>query len=160
MTAMFSENRRNPVSNTKHEASPGPSAEAFGSVPSRKAIWAGRVLSALGVLFLAFDATLKVLRLPAAVEGTTQLGYPASVLLGLGLLQVACLVLYLVPRTAVLGAVLWTGYLGGAVATHVRVGHPLFSHVLFPVYVATLLWAGLWLRDRRVRRLLPFGASS
>ena len=73
----------------------------------------------------------------------------------LGIVQLVCLAFYLVPRTAVLGAVLWTGYLGGAVATHVRIGHPLFSHVLFPVYVAVLLWVGLWLRDERLRTVLP-----
>jgi DoxX-like family len=123
--------------------------------PSMKALWAGRILSGLAVLFLLFDATIKVLELPVAVEGTTQLGYPATVLFGLGIVQLACLVVYLVPRTSVLGAVLWTGYLGGAVATHVRIGHPLFSHTLFPIYVAALLWGGLWLRDARLRALLP-----
>jgi hypothetical protein len=123
--------------------------------PSRKALWAGRVMSGFASLFLLFDATLKVLELPASIEGSGQLGYPQSVVFGLGLVQAACLVLYLVPRTAVLGAVLWTAYLGGAVATHVRVGSPLFSHTLFPIYVAVLLWGGLWLRDLRLRELLP-----
>jgi hypothetical protein len=108
---------------------------------------------------MLFDATLKVLQLPVAVQGTTQLGYPESVVFGLGLVQLACLVLYLVPRTSVLGAVLWTGYLGGAIATHVRLGNPLFSHILFPVYVAAFFWAGLWLRDERLRAVLPFRAS-
>jgi hypothetical protein len=127
---------------------------------SPKSIWAGRIVSGIAVLFLIFDATLKVLRLPAAVEGTAQLGYPTSVLFGLGVVQIVCIVLYLVPRTAVLGAILWTGYLGGAVATHVRIGHPLFSHVLFPVYVALLLWGGLWLRDLRLRALIPVRATT
>ena len=122
---------------------------------TRFQLWSGRTLSALAVLFLLFDATMKVLQLPAAVEGTVKLGYPPGVLLGLGIVQLACLAVYLVPRTSVLGAVLWTGYLGGAVATHVRVGDPLFSHVLFPVYVAALLWGGLWLRDARLRAVLP-----
>ena len=126
---------------------------------SGAALWTGRILSGLSVAFLAFDATMKVLQLPAAVEGTVQLGYPEHVLLGIGLVQVACLILYVVPRTAVLGALLWTGYLGGAVATHVRVGHPMFSHTLFPIYVATMLWAGLWLRDLRLRALLPLRKS-
>jgi|SRR6185295_16236944 len=121
---------------------------------SRKQLWTGRVLSGLAVLFLAFDATIKLLKLPPAVEGTTQLGYPESVIVALGIVQAVCLILYLMPRTSALGAILWTGYLGGAVATHVRVGNPLFSHVLFPIYVAALLWGGLWLRDRRVRGLL------
>lgn len=124
------------------------------SQPSRKALWAGRILSGLAVLFLAFDATIKLLQLAPAVEGTTQLGYPASVIVPLGLIQLACLIVYLIPRTSALGAILWTGYLGGAIATHVRLENPLFSHVLFPIYVAALLWAGLWLRDQRVRALL------
>ena len=129
------------------------------TTPSTRALWAGRVLSSLGSLFLAFDAIGKVLRVPQALEGTATLGYPASVVLPLGVVQLICLALYVLPRTAVLGAVLWTGYLGGAIATHVRVGNPLFSHVLFPVYVAALLWGGLWLRDRRLRRLLPLRAT-
>jgi hypothetical protein len=123
-----------------------------------KAMWAGRILSGLAILFLLFDATVKVLQLPVAVQGTKELGYPESVIFGLGVVQVVCLVAYLVPRTSVLGAILWTGYLGGAIATHVRVGHPLFSHVLFPVYVAALLWGGLWLRDERLRAVLPVRA--
>ena len=114
----------------------------------------GRIVSGLAVLFLAFDAGMKLFAMPAAVEGTAQLGYPASALLGIGIVQLVCLALYLIPRTAVLGAVLWTGYLGGAVATHVRVESPLFTHTLFPVYVAAMLWAGLWLRDRRVKTMV------
>lgn len=124
-------------------------------VISRNARRAGVIVSAVPVLFLAVDLTLKLLRLAPAVEGTAQLGYPTSVVLPLGILQLVCLVLYLMKRTSVLGAILWTGYLGGAVATHVRLGNPLFSHVLFPVFVGALLWLGLWLRDARVRALLP-----
>jgi hypothetical protein len=124
-------------------------------VVTRTARRAGLAISAVPVLFLAVDLTVKLLRLAPAMESTAQLGYSTSVVLPLGLLQLACLVLYLVPRTSGLGAVLWTGYLGGAVATHVRLGNPLFSHILFPVFVAALLWLGLWLRDARVRRLLP-----
>ena len=120
---------------------------------SNKAIWTGRILSGLAVLFLAFDISLKLLQVPMAVEGTTQLGYPASSLFGIGVLQLICLIVYLIPRTAIIGAILWTGYLGGAIATHVRVGNPLFTHILFPIYVAAFLWAGLWLRDRRVGAL-------
>ena len=119
-----------------------------------RVLWFGRVLSGLAVLFLVFDATMKVLRLPAAVDGTVALGYPASVIVPLGIVQIALLVLYLIPRVAPLGAILWTGYLGGAIATHVRLENPLFTHVLFPIYVAALLWGGLWLRDARVRALL------
>ena len=116
--------------------------------------WAGWVLSGIAVLFLLFDAGIKVLKLPFAVEATTQLGYPASTIVPIGLLEIGCLILYLVPRTSVLGAILWTGYLGGAVATHVRAGSPLLGFTLFPTYVAALLWAGLWLRDDRVRAVL------
>lgn len=115
---------------------------------------AGRIVSGLGVLFLAFDAIFKLFAPPEAIAGTAQLGWQPSVIVPLGVLQLVLLVLYLVPRTAVLGAILWTGYLGGAVATHVRVDNPLFSHVLFPTYIAALLWGGLWLRDVRVRALL------
>jgi hypothetical protein len=121
----------------------------------KRDLWIGRVLSGFAVLFLSFDAAVKLLRLPMAIDGTTQLGYPAGVVLPLGVVQVVCLALYVIPRTSVLGAVLWTGYLGGAIATHVRLGNPLFTHILFPVYVALLLWGGLWLHDRRLRVLLP-----
>lgn len=123
--------------------------------PGRRAIWAGRILSGAAVLFLLFDAVVKVLQVAPAVEATVQLGYPVSVIRGIGILEIAFLVAYLLPRTSLLGVILWTGYLGGAVATHVRVGSPLFSHTLFPIYIAALLWAGLWLRDRRLRALLP-----
>lgn len=129
---------------------------AFTAALSRNQLWTGRVLSGLAVLFLLFDAIGKVMRPAAVIEGTTQLGWPVSVILPLGIIQLLCLLAYLTPRTAFLGAILWTGYLGGAVATHVRIGNPLFSHVLFPVYIAALLWGGLWLRDRRLRALLPF----
>lgn len=117
------------------------------------ALWAGRVLSALAALFLVFDGGIKVLQLAPAVEGSAQLGYAADVTLALGVLQLACLAAYLLPRTAPLGAVLLTGYLGGAVATHVRAGSPVFS-VVFPVLIGALLWGGLSLRDTRARALL------
>ena len=123
--------------------------------PSRTARYAGWAMTAFAALFLAFDASMKLLQVPMAVSTTTELGYPASVIFKLGVLQLICLILYLVPRTAVLGALLWTGYLGGAIATHVRVQNPLFSHVLFPIYVALLLWGGLWLRYPRLRSLIP-----
>jgi hypothetical protein len=121
---------------------------------SRTQVRTGRILSGLAVLFLTFDAGMKLLQLPVAVEGTVQLGYPANTIFPIGVIQVVCLIAYLIPRTSPIGAILWTGYLGGAIATHVRVGSPLFTHVLFPIYVAALLWSGLWLRDGRVRGLL------
>lgn len=125
---------------------------------STLAVWAARILASLAVVFLAFDTTLHILRLGPAVEGTVQLGYPPGVVVWLGVIQLVCLGLYLVPRTAPIGAVLWTGYLGGAIATHVRLENPLFSHTLFPVYVALLLWLPLYLRDERVRRLVTSAA--
>ena len=89
------------------------------------------------------------------MEGTAQLGYPAAVVFGIGVLELLCLAAYAFPPTAVLGAVLLTGYLGGAVATHVRVGSPLFTHILFPIYVAALIWGGLYLREGQLRGLVP-----
>lgn len=125
-------------------------------VPSgRRAIVAGHVLTAVTALFLTFDTVMKVLGLAPAVEATTGLGYPAGSVVGIGLIQLVCLVLYLVPRTSVLGAILLTGYLGGAIATHVRVGSPLLTHTLFPIYVGLLLWGGLYLREARLRDLVP-----
>jgi DoxX-like protein len=133
---------------------------APGATSPRRLLVAGRILSGIPVLFLLLDAGMKVLQLPAAVEGTKQVGYRPEVVLPLGIVQLACLVLYLVPRTAVLGAILWTGYLGGAVATHVRIGDPLLTHVLAPVYVASFLWLGLWLRDARLRALVPLRTAA
>jgi DoxX-like family len=123
--------------------------------PSKRRLWTGRIMSALPALFLFIDAVGKLLKPAPVVEGTVQLGYPESVLLGLGIVLLTCTVLYVIPRTAIFGAILLTGYLGGAVATHVRVGSPLFSHILFPVYLAVLIWGGLYLRDERLRALIP-----
>jgi hypothetical protein len=114
--------------------------------PGRARLWTGRVLSALVTAFLLFDVSLKLLHPPMVVEGTAKLGFPESSILVTAILLLGSLVLHLVPRTAVLGAVLLTGYLGGAVATHLRVGDPVFSHTVFPVYVGVLIWAGLVLR--------------
>lgn len=127
---------------------------------STATVWAGRALSALPVLFLLFDGIAKVMRLPPVLEGTAKLGYPLTVVVPLGLTLLACTVLYAIPRTSMLGAILLTGYLGGAVASHVRVGDPLFSHALFPTYFAVLIWGGLFLRDARLRVLLPFVTSA
>jgi hypothetical protein len=121
---------------------------------SRARLWTGRVITGFVGLFLLFDCAIKLLKLGPAVTGTVELGYPAGVVFPLGLVLAACLALYLIPRTAIFGAVLLTGYLGGAIATHVRVGHPLFSHTLFPIYVAVLVWGALYLRDGRVRALI------
>jgi hypothetical protein len=128
--------------------------------PSKAARWSGRALSGVAVLFLAVDAVGKVLAFAPYQAGTVELGYPASAVVPIGIVELVCLAVYLVPRTALLGAVLWTGYLGGAIATHVRVESPLFSHILFPVYIAVFLWLGLWLRDRRLRALLPLSGPN
>ncbi len=117
--------------------------------------WTARCLTGFAVLFLLFDAIIKVLQLAPALKGTAELGYPTSAVLGIGVVELICIVLYLIPRTSFLGAVLLTGYLGGAIASHVRVGNPLFSHVLFPTYIAAMIWAGLYLRDARLRVLVP-----
>ena len=123
---------------------------------SKGRLWTGRIMSALPALFLFVDGVGKLVKPAPVVQGTVQLGYPESVLVGLGIVLLSCTVLYVIPRTAILGAILLTGYLGGAIATHVRVGSPLFSHILFPVYLAVLLWGGLYLRDERLRALIPF----
>jgi hypothetical protein len=121
---------------------------------------AGYVLTALVAAFLAFDAAMKVLQLAPAMQGTIELGYPAGSVLVIGVIELVCLVLYLIPQTSVLGALALTGYLGGAIATHVRVGSPLLTHTLFPIYVALMVWGGLYLRERRLRALLPFRVGS
>jgi hypothetical protein len=122
--------------------------------PGRSARWVGYFMSGFITLFLLWDAAMKVSQHPMAVEGSAELGWSAGTVFALGVLQLVLLVLYLVPRTSVIGAVLWVGYLGGAIATHLRLGHPLLSHTLFPIYVAMFLWGGLWLRDLRVRALV------
>jgi len=127
--------------------------------PGRARLWTGRVLSALVTAFLLFDVSLKLLHPPMVVEGTAKLGFPESSILVTAIVLLGSLVLHLVPRTAVLGAVLLTGYLGGAVATHLRVGDPVFSHTVFPVYVGVLIWAGLVLRRPLLLPLLGLGPA-
>lgn len=136
------------------EDEPVEPAQKINSI-AKKRLWAGRIVSGLAILFLLFDSAMKVLRLTPAVQGTIQLGYPPSVVFGLGVVLLVCTIAYAIPRTAVLGAILLTGYLGGAVATHVRVGNPLFGYVLFPVYVGILIWVGLLLREDRLCALFP-----
>jgi hypothetical protein len=113
-------------------------------------------MSAIVALFLLMDAVMKLVKPAPVVEGTLDLGYPAGSITGLGITLLVCTIIYLVPRTAVLGAVLLTGYLGGAIATHVRVESPLVTHTLYPIYVAALIWGGLYLREPLMRQLLPF----
>jgi hypothetical protein len=116
---------------------------------------AGYILTTLVALFLTFDTILKVLQLGPAVKATTELGYSPVTVLPIGIVELVCLVLYLVPQTSVIGAILLTGYLGGAVASQVRAGNPMFTHTLFPVYVALMLWGGLYLREPLLADLLP-----
>jgi len=118
---------------------------------------AGRIMSGLPALFLLVDGVMKLFKPPVVVQATVELGYPESVIFGLGVTLFVSTLLYLIPRTSVLGAILLTGYLGGAVATHVRVGGPLFN-VVFAVIVGALLWGGLWLRDGQLREMLPLRA--
>jgi len=118
---------------------------------SASALWTGRFVSGFAALFIVVDAIGKLLRLSPYVNGTADLGYPPDLVVTLGIIELACVLVYLVPRTAPLGVVLLTGYLGGAVATHVRHVDPLFTHVLAPVYFAAMLWGGLALRDARLR---------
>jgi hypothetical protein len=122
--------------------------------PSKVALWIGRILSGLLSLFLLADGAMKLARPESVVEATVKLGFPESAIAPLGVVLVTCTVLYIVSQTAVLGVVLLTGYLGGAVATHVHVGHGAFE-ILFPVFLGALLWGGLWLRDVRLRAILP-----
>lgn len=117
-------------------------------------IWIGRVLSGLAILFLAFDGVMKFFMdklPPEALEAGAALQWPIEKMPLVGTILLICLALYVIPRTAVLGAILLTGYLGGAIASHVRVSNPLFSHTLFPIYIAVLVWLGLYLRDARVK---------
>lgn len=130
-------------------SSQGPSASA-----ARR--WTGRVLSGLPVLFLVFDSVIKLFNIVPVQEAMLQLGYPPDAAVIIGVIELASVLLYAIPRTSVLGAVLLTAHLGGAIASHVRIESPLFTHTLFPIYVAALLWGGLFLREERLQALLPF----
>ena len=127
-------------------------ATTYSTSPAARAsavtIWAARIMMTVAVLFLAFDSVIKVLQTSIAVDATVKLGYAASAVALIGAIEIVCLIAYVIPRTSVFGALLLTGYLGGAIASQLRAGNPLFSHVLFPVYVALLVWAPLYLRTR------------
>jgi|SRR6516164_927728 hypothetical protein len=120
---------------------------------SKMQLWVGRLLSTLASLFFLVDGVMKLLKPPVVVKATLQLGYAESAIVGIGTTLLICTVLYIVPRTSAVGAILLTGYLGGAVASNVRAGMPLFN-VVFPMILAGSAWSGLWLRDLRVRNLL------
>jgi hypothetical protein len=130
-------------------------AETPSSTISTGLVWTGRVLSALAVLFLLFDGAMKLVQPSFVVEANAELGYPENTLMPLGVVLIVCTLLYAIPPTAVLGAIFLTGYLGGAVATHVRAGHPAFQ-TLFPVIFGAIIWGGLVLRDARLRSVVPW----
>lgn len=138
-------------------ASMAPYSDYSDGLTSRRSLWAGRALSGLAILFLVMDGTMKLVPLQPVIDTMAQLGWPSDPMTArtLAILTLVPTLLYAIPRTAILGAILLTGYLGGAVATHVRIGSPIFSHDLFGVYVGIILWGGLWLRDARVRALIP-----
>ncbi|RUW25835.1 MULTISPECIES: DoxX family protein [unclassified Mesorhizobium] len=125
---------------------------------SNGALWTGRVLSAVVVLFMIFDGVIKLPPLNIVTQTMTDLGWPADADIArlIGIIGLISTALYALPRTSVLGAILLTAYMGGAISTHVRIGSPLFSHTLFGVYLGVILWGGLYLRDPRVRALIPF----
>ena len=118
----------------------------------------GRIITAIPVLFLTFDVTIKLLNIEAVRQSFQRLGYQTSIAMAIGLIELTCLIVYVIPKTSVFGAVLLTGFLGGAIATHARVGDPLLTHSLFPVYVAILLWTGLFLRNERLRAFVRTAA--
>ena len=126
--------------------------------PAKWMTWAGWTLTGLVALFVAMDAAMKLMDVPQVRTATLQLGWPLALDRTLGVIDLVCFVLYAFPRTAVLGAILMTGLLGGAIAAHLRLGDPLFSHTLFGVYIGVMAWGGLWLRDARLRTLLPLRA--
>jgi hypothetical protein len=121
---------------------------------SQKRLWAGRVLTGLSGAFFIFDGGMKLFKPPVVVQATVQMGYPESTIVGIGIVLLACTLLYLIPRTSILGAVLLTGYLGGAVASNVRAAQPVFN-IVFPIVFACIAWGGLWLREARLEQLLP-----
>ena len=126
---------------------------------SRTNLWIGRIVGGLPALFLLVDGAMKLVKPAVVVEATTGLGYPESTIVPIGLVLIICTILYLIPPTAVLGAILLTGYLGGAVATHVRAGEPVFS-IVFAIVFGMLLWLGLYLTDARLRALIPLRSST
>jgi hypothetical protein len=126
-----------------------------GGVP-RAMTWSGWALSGLFVVFMLFDITIKLIQLPIVAQTMVAMGWPGSLGLPIGVIELVALVLYVYPRTAVLGAILMTGVMGGAIASHWRIGDPLVSHVLFGVYLGLFAWGGLWLRDPRLRAVTPW----
>lgn len=126
---------------------------------SKPALWTGRVITGLPFLFLLLDGVVKLFKPAPVVEGTIKYGYSESVIIPLGIVLLCCTILYIIPRTAVLGAILLTGYLGGAVATHVHAGEGAFP-ILFPVFFGAMIWGGLYFRSERLRSLIPLRSEN
>ncbi len=122
---------------------------------SVKSLWSGRIISAIAVLFLLFDSITKIVQAPFVMKASAQFGYSTGIIPVIGIILLVCVVIYVIPRTTILGAILLTGYLGGAVEVNIRIGAPLFSNVLFPVYFGILVWSGLYLRNQNLRRFIP-----
>jgi hypothetical protein len=132
--------------------------DSIQTASSKKRLWASWIVGGLPAVFLLLDASMKLVKPAAVVEGSLKVGFPESTLIGIGIALLISTLLYMVPRTAVLGAIMLTGYLGGAVATNVRVSGPVLN-IVFPIIFAALLWGGIWLRDRRLQELLPVRAQ-
>jgi hypothetical protein len=130
---------------------PAPQAGSF----SKKSLWPGRIASGLVVAFLLFDAVIHLMKPAPVVEAFAKLGFPLRLAVPLGIIELVCILLYMVPRTSILGAILLTGYLGGAIAIQLPTGNSLFGEVLFPIYIGVILWGGIYLRDERLRTLIP-----
>lgn len=135
-------------------------AETRDGVVSKKQLWTGRIIGWLVCLLLLADAAGKLMQAAPVMKGTMEAGYPASAVVPIGVILLVCLVVYLIPRTSVLGAILLTGYLGGAVATNFRLSMPLPSYTLVPVYVGILVWGALYLQDSRLRALIPIRSNN
>jgi hypothetical protein len=123
---------------------------------SNKAIWASRIMAGIAVIFMLFDAIIHIMRIAPVEQASRQLGFAPELAVPLGAIELLLVIMYLIPRTSITGAILLTGYFGGAIAANLRIGSPLFSHVLFPAYLAILLWGALYLRDKRVREIFSF----
>ncbi len=123
---------------------------------SKGRLWTARIMGGIVILFMLMDSIFKFIPNEEALKGTTELGYQVHHLPILGTLGLVSIILFAIPRTQILGAILLTGYFGGAIATHVRMDNPLFTHILFPVYLALLMWGSVWLRSEHLRQLIPF----
>jgi hypothetical protein len=123
--------------------------------PSKKSVWAGRIITGLVAAFLVFDAVIHIMKPAPVVEGFAKLNFPIRFAVPLGIIELVCILLYVIPRTSILGAIFLTGYLGGAIAIQLPTGNPFFGEVVFPVYIAVFLWGGIYLRDERLRTMVP-----